>query len=707
MKLFSLAQTKQKSKKLKHKIFLTVFLVLLLQILLLAVFTFITFQGQVSRTASKELETGWQRSKLSIDMLKHRLYSGISFLRYALESLPIKEIPENTIDNLIYNHYNSIHTDYVLLLSEKGQQVSEFQKKKNSVFPGITKIRQFNFNFTKNKFLYTAKANIPRLYLITGTPIFQGGKKEYTLFFINILDNSFAQNMLGETGNNLAFFTGNTFICSDLPYFKLPENIDNGRLSIQISNVPYQGIIKTISSALDDGIQLMVLRSSIADNIYMHRLSNLFFIAFLITLGVSFLLAVGITGHVLSPFYRLNTWLEQYLNTGKITDLSIKQNNEIGFLTDTFYTMVHRIIKEEQIIRNQLDKISYLNKYNETIIRNLKAGVILVNRERTITYANSYFASLLDTYSVNLKGIPLNKVLKEHFIVEDKQISYPDIDLGKEHYFSLFYKPNSETSLKFTAKITPLSETQEEQNTLIVLEDITATDRLWQKVLITEKIASMGMLSAGMAHEINNPLGSILSHVHFLKAVEKEEDKLDSIAWIENETRRIMDIINRILDFSQNSADKKEHTEIPTIINETLNLLSYGWDKKGIHIKNNIPSKLHKAAIRSEDFKQVFLNILLNAKQAISETGEIEITGMQRGKTISVTISDTGEGIKQEDMKNIFNPFFTTKNSKKGNGLGLSLSYSIIQRAGGDIRIESTPGIGTKVEIYIPAAEKE
>jgi signal transduction histidine kinase len=238
--------------------------------------------------------------------------------------------------------------------------------------------------------------------------------------------------------------------------------------------------------------------------------------------------------------------------------------------------------------------------------------------------------------------------------------------------------------------------------------DITATERLWNRIMVTEKVSSMGLLSAGMAHEINNPLGSILSHIGYLKTVETDDEKIDSIKWIESETRRIGDIVMKVLTFSRASESYNEPSDINNIINEVIDISKFSIRNRMIEIKK----KLYKeesllSSISKDEFKQIFLNLFLNATQAISDSGVVTIETKRDTDCILIIISDSGHGIKAEDLKNIFNPFFSTKTLKNTSGLGLSITYSIIQKAGGDIEIASTPEEGTIVKVKLPVLKQE
>jgi len=216
----------------------------------------------------------------------------------------------------------------------------------------------------------------------------------------------------------------------------------------------------------------------------------------------------------------------------------------------------------------------------------------------------------------------------------------------------------------------------------------------------------MGLLSAGMAHEINNPLGSIQSHINYLKAVEGDEEKKDSIMWLETETKRIEGIVKRVLTFSHDSDSNSSVSDIHSVINDVIEVSKYSIKGKDIHIDRQLLSTQPTARIPQDEAKQVFLNLFLNATQAIDTQGDISFSTENREGYIYVIIEDSGYGIDGEHLKDIFNPFFTTKSSTEANGLGLSIAYNILRKAGGDIHIQSTVQKGTTVEVILPVVEK-
>ena len=228
--------------------------------------------------------------------------------------------------------------------------------------------------------------------------------------------------------------------------------------------------------------------------------------------------------------------------------------------------------------------------------------------------------------------------------------------------------------------------------------------KVQHQLVRSEKLASLGELVAGIAHEINNPLTGILMYASLVQ----HDDRLDpvfksDIAIIVRETERCARIVNGLLDFSREKSPKKKLSSITAIMNATLALVKSQSIFLNINIQTEYAPDLPDISVDPNLIEQVFVNMVLNAGQAMPNGGDlnIRIGTMSDNESIAVEISDTGYGIPEENLKKIFDPFFTTKENK-GTGLGLSVSYGIIESHGGTIEVQSELGVGTTFTILLP-----
>jgi len=241
--------------------------------------------------------------------------------------------------------------------------------------------------------------------------------------------------------------------------------------------------------------------------------------------------------------------------------------------------------------------------------------------------------------------------------------------------------------------------------------DVTEKQALEYTLIQSQKLAGLGQLSAGVAHELRNPLGIMGSSLYFINSVlDKEEVKVPDhvrkhLGIIRNEVDRSRKIIESLLSFSRVSNQERESVDLNELLRVTLDLVKKELLVNNIRLVTEF-AELPCVMLNLDELKQGFLNIILNATQAMPEGGLLRIRTRLEGERVLIAFEDTGQGISKENLPNVFNPFFTTKEPGMGTGLGLSLTHSFIRRAGGDLAVESELGIGTTVRIWLPASQQ-
>lgn len=221
----------------------------------------------------------------------------------------------------------------------------------------------------------------------------------------------------------------------------------------------------------------------------------------------------------------------------------------------------------------------------------------------------------------------------------------------------------------------------------------------------SEKLASLGKLAAGIAHEINNPLGGILIYSHLLlEDTDKKSPNYENLRKIVKETSRCKDIVKGLLEFARPKEPEMSSVDINEVVEKSLSIVERQVLFQNIEIKKNYDANLPRTVADGSQLQQVFTNIIINAAEAMDGKGTLTITTKldNEGKNICISFTDTGHGMSEEDKKRIFEPFFTTKEVGKGTGLGLSISYGIIQKHAGKIDVESEPGKGSTFAVSIP-----
>ena len=238
--------------------------------------------------------------------------------------------------------------------------------------------------------------------------------------------------------------------------------------------------------------------------------------------------------------------------------------------------------------------------------------------------------------------------------------------------------------------------------TVIVFEDITEKISLQQQLLTSEKLASIGLLSAGVAHEINTPLTGISSYVQMLQKKLTDTHYAQLLGKIEAQTDRVGRIIKNLLNFARNPSDSSFHrVDLKVSLEEIISLIDYKLKNMNIELELKLAS-LPPVQAQGERLQQVFINLILNALDAMPEGGKLRIELVRSGREAAVSVTDTGAGIKPEHLPRVFDPFFTTKGVGKGTGLGLSISYAIIKEHEGRIQVRSDSGKGSTFTVFIP-----
>jgi two-component system NtrC family sensor kinase len=289
---------------------------------------------------------------------------------------------------------------------------------------------------------------------------------------------------------------------------------------------------------------------------------------------------------------------------------------------------------------------------------------------------------------------------------------------GERVEVSIASLPSEGKSRYFDVTATPIEDSKGEQNrVLLFLRDVTEKRLQELHLMQAEKLSSIGVLAAGVAHEINNPLSSVAGYAEALLRRFKEEHSLAEdprlgdfpkyLQVIVRESYRCKGIIDSLLSFSRKSDGSVSNININDILKEVLELVRFKSHYDKIEIQTSLQNDIPDILGDPTGLRQVCMNLLINAHQAISGSGLVEITTKTtKHSMVLFQIKDSGCGIPKDAIDQIWDPFFTTKNVGQGNGLGLAVTYNIVKRLGGDISVESQVGKGSKFTVRIPACQK-
>jgi two-component system, NtrC family, sensor kinase len=335
-----------------------------------------------------------------------------------------------------------------------------------------------------------------------------------------------------------------------------------------------------------------------------------------------------------------------------------------------------------------------LKDFSENIIESINVGVLVEDVDGRIVGWNKALESLTGRRRSETFGRRTAEIIPAQF----RQRLLDNRHLYKQQWNGL--------TVNFSA--TPLMDKDgTTRGTLIMIDDITDRIRLEDQLIQNEKLTSIGLLAAGVAHEVNTPLAVISSYSQMLrKEIGPEDRRHKLLEKITNQTFRASEIVNNLLNFSRTNATEFAEVDVHQVITETLSLLEHQFKSARIRVERDLQADYPITFGNAGKLQQVFLNLFVNARDAMADGGELRIRTETVDSKVDVIVQDTGVGISRENIKKIYDPFFTTKAAGKGTGLGLSVSYGIVQEHGGNISVESRPGSGTSFKLELPLVRK-
>ncbi|MFS9433152.1 two-component system sensor histidine kinase AtoS [Citrobacter sp. C348] len=341
---------------------------------------------------------------------------------------------------------------------------------------------------------------------------------------------------------------------------------------------------------------------------------------------------------------------------------------------------------------------------NDLIIENAADGVIAIDRQGDVTTMNPAAEQITGYTLHELVGQPYARIFS------NTPFSSPVLDTlehGTEHVAQEVSFPGRDRVIEISVTSSRIHNAHGELiGALVFFSDLTARKETQRRLAQTERLATLGELMAGVAHEVRNPLTAIRGYVQIIRQQTTLPAHQEYLSVVLNEIDSINRVIQQLLDFSRPRRSKWQQVQLNTLITETLILVQTAGIQARINFTTELHPNLPAIVADRELLKQVILNILINAVQAISARGDIKIrTWQYTASQQAVTIEDNGCGIDIALQKKIFDPFFTTKAS--GTGLGLALSQRIINAHQGDIRVASMPGCGATFTLILPTYPQE
>jgi len=368
-------------------------------------------------------------------------------------------------------------------------------------------------------------------------------------------------------------------------------------------------------------------------------------------------------------------------------------------------------IDNSLLYRSEMEKaeeLARLKEFSENIIESVNVGILVIDFDGRITTWNSALEEVL--------GIARERALRRSIgdVFDRDLIETIQNVIGQEGWAIRdtrhIYKYNASTEdgrpLTLNISLAPFEAARGVvTGTLVVIENVTERAQLEQQLLEREKLSSIGLLAAGVAHEVNTPLAGISSYAQMLlQQVQEDDPKRKLLEKIHLQTVRASGIVNNLLNFSRTGDAQFREVDINRVLDDTLQLLEPQLRGAKFKISCTYGEQLQPAYGSASKLQQVFMNLILNARDAMPNGGRLTIHTRAVDTSLVIDFRDTGVGIAPENIARIYDPFFTTKEVGQGTGLGLALSYGIIQEHNGRIFVESRPGEGAHFTIKLPTA---
>jgi two-component system, NtrC family, sensor kinase len=360
-------------------------------------------------------------------------------------------------------------------------------------------------------------------------------------------------------------------------------------------------------------------------------------------------------------------------------------------------------------LEQKISEYERLKDFNENIVESINVGVMAVDLQDRIESWNAQMEVMYAQPRWQVVGRSLSEVFPAAFVEEFYRVRQTP-GIHNLYKFRLG-TPTGESRIVNVAMTPLVTRKFNVVGRLVIMDDITERIDLEVQLTQADKLSSIGLLAAGVAHEVNTPLAVISSYTQMLaKQLQSDPQKASVLDKITKQTFRASEIVNNLLNFSRTTGTELTEVSLNKVIADTLALLEHQFKVAHIQVQSELYESLPLIQGNAGRLQQVFLNLFLNAKDAMTGGGTLNVATLN-GEFVSVRVSDTGSGIAQENIQRIYDPFFTTKTApaegqNRGTGLGLSVTYGIIQEHAGNIRVESRPGEGTTFTLDFPLIRK-
>ena len=407
----------------------------------------------------------------------------------------------------------------------------------------------------------------------------------------------------------------------------------------------------------------------------------------------SFLASLYLANRLLAPFEMLRRELAR-IDTGSGEILQLRNEADVNRIAEFFSTMSRRLAENRQLREGS-------STWLETMVGGLSDAVMVVSSEWRVLSLNPPACQLLGQVRAEAQGKRLDEMVpREHPVVVLVEEALSRGEAVGPRSVPLVVEGRL---VPHSLSVQMLKETNGISGVLVTARNMEKLSRLGSHLSYTQKLAALGRLTSGVAHEIKNPLNAMVIHVALLrqKLSGVSPDPRGYLDVLDEQIRRLDSVIQGFLKFTRPEELQLDAIPLDEVLQESLLLVSGDVEKNGIRLETDIPEDLPLIHGDRELLQQGFLNLMLNAKEAMPDGGMLKVAARESGdEHVEIEIEDSGVGISQEELPKIFDLYYTTKEA--GSGIGLSLVYRIIQLHDGEVNVDSIPGEGTRFTIKLP-----
>lgn len=413
-----------------------------------------------------------------------------------------------------------------------------------------------------------------------------------------------------------------------------------------------------------------------------------------LTLPVAWLVAMGLANLTLKPIRRLTQEMDRLRRGEFEVGGDLGREDELGELASQLQLLGQQV---------QSDRLRMLSEkaHFQQVVDHLEDGIILFNQDRRVLFFNKATEGVVGRPLEQAVGLVLEDLLDPSHPL--RPLLEQAFEEGAGFRNATIALPADGGSREFLASLFLVAEAQKARGAMLLLKDLESIKTLQSLISYSAKLTALGRLTSGVAHEVRNPLNAMMIHLELLreKMDVSPEEARESLEIIGSEIRRLDRVVQGFVKFVRPQELRLKPTDLNALLKNAAALLEAEWQKEGIRFAFELDPALPLIAADEELLRQAFLNILLNACQAMPTAGTVRIvTELEKRESVKVSVTDTGVGISPEDLDNIFKLYYTTK--PNGSGIGLSLVYRIVQMHDGGVEVLSTVGQGTTMIVRLP-----